>query len=79
MNIVNLLGLVWMMFTWSILKLVTLPEDKLLALQNDKTKKKDSISNFMLKSSDSFDDNSLINLKLKSLEKSDELKPEKID
>ena len=74
MNIVNLLGFIWMMLTWSILKMVTLPEDKLMSLRTKKTKK--DLSNHMLKSVDSFNDNSVMNVKLNTMS---DFNPEKVD
>jgi hypothetical protein len=82
MNIVNLMGLIWMMLTWSLLKLVRLPEDKLLAIRSQKKKKKesDTLSNSALKSTDRFNDNSVANLKMDLIKDSRSvLKPEKVD
>ena len=60
MNIINFLSFIWMMFTWSLLKMVTLPEDKLISLRTKK--KNNDQSYYLLKSIDSFDDNSSMDL-----------------
>lgn len=81
MNIVNLLGLIWMALTWSLLKLVRLPEDHLQALRSKKKPGSGlDLSDHALKSTDSFNEQSVSKLKIDLMNKQQEsVRAERVD
>jgi hypothetical protein len=82
MNIVNFLSLIWALFTWKILQLVNLPEDRLLVFRAKKKEKKNknSISDELLKSIKQLNQDSVLSVKLKNaLSHNSISKPEKIN
>lgn len=81
MNIVNVLSLIWTLLTWSLLKLVHLPEERLVVFRATKKKNKsEKLSDKLLKSVHQFNQDSVLNAKIKDSNSLKSLSnPEKIN